>query len=527
MKKRYLMLVLIVLICSMSIVSASQNVSAPDDTLGVDSECALSDNVGDASDNAGELTDASDGDSNPGDDASQPKPEASIQVNDQNEYKRGDYFEFKLVNAEEQPISNAEATIDYGLGTSWPVTTDNEGIGKDKLDLEENDYDVTVSYMNFSVTKKITIIPENATAEDDNGSAAQSNASQNTTSNTEPVKNDTPSNDNPVKPAKIAKAKKVVTSDIKSVYGNKAKYTVKVLDKSGKAIANKPVTIKIGKKTYTKNTTAKGIATFTLNYSAGIYVIKYTVDKLTGSNTYTVKNKITLTVLKWGIKGDVSKIKLIKDNMPNNAVVKKAVEVTKKGLPLLMFKGGPGKVVFMTAGVHGNELSSQVAAMKMIAYLSKTPIKGTVYIIPFVNVKAISKKVRYTDKDFNRIASKSGTIPNKIVKLVVKYKCDAYGDFHTTKPGGVPGKNIVMGSKGPATKSADLTNYIAKNAKVNKKIYKYAGEVYPGALADNVNNYGIPAVICEVVLPHNTVTAKSVNLSYKMMKYFLKYSSII
>ena len=59
------------------------------------------------------------------------------------------------------------------------------------------------------------------------------------------------------------------------------------------------------------------MATFSLKYSAGNYVIKYAVDKLSGSNTFTVKNKITLTVLKWGIKGDVSKIKLIKNKGVN------------------------------------------------------------------------------------------------------------------------------------------------------------------------------------------------------------------
>lgn len=532
MKKRYLMLALIVLICGMSFVSASENISMPDDTLGVDEGYILSDGGNEVSDNVNEVVNSSDSaadDNNVVDEENQPKADSgvSIQINDQSKYKRGDYFEFKLVNDKEEPISNVEATINYGLGTSWPVAVDNEGIGKDKLDLEENDYDVTVSYNDYSITKKITIIPENASVEDEKNNTVENNTASSTVENSTVIKNNTSTNVQPAQPAAVAKAKKVVTSDIKVVYGNKAKYTVKVLDKSGKPIANKPVTITIGKKTLTKNTAANGIATFTLSYSAGNYKIKYSVDKLSGTNSFVVKNKITLTVLKWGLKGDVSKIKLIKKNMPNNAVVKKAVEVTKKGLPLLMFKGGPGKVVFMTAGVHGNELSSQVAAMKMIAYLSKTPIKGTVYIIPFVNVKAISKKVRYTDKDFNRIASKSGTIPNKIVKLVVKYKCDAYGDFHTTKPGGVPGKNIVMGSKGPAKKSADLTNYIAKYAKVNKKIYKYAGEVYPGAISDNVNKYGIPAVICEVVLPHNTVTTKSVTKSYTMMKYFLKFSSII
>ena len=320
---------------------------------------------------------------------------------------------------------------------------------------------------------------------------------------------------------------KVTTKNIKSTYGTKAKYTLKLFDKSGNVIVGKQVTFKIGKKVYKVNTDSEGVASLNLNYAAGKYTIIYSVGDLTGKNNYTVSNKITMTILKWGNKGDVSKIKLIKKNMPNNEWVKKAVAATKKGNPLLKFVGGKGKVIFMTAGVHGNELTSQVAAMKFINYLSKNPIKGTVYIIPFFNIKAISHKVRHTGTDYNRVAHKSGTISNKIVKLVVKYKCDAYGDFHTTQPGGVPGKNIVMGSKTPATKCSAMTKYIAKHAKVNKRIYKYAGEQYPGALADNVNKKGIPGVICEVMLPHNTVTAKTVTTSLKMMKSLLKFNSVI
>jgi len=434
MKKRYLMLALIVLIVSLSFVSASENVSVSNDLEADDSYLSVSD------------TSVADNVNN--------------NVND-NQNNAGD----------NELVSNDTTT-----GNSSSSTNDN-------------------------------VADSNSSS--NNGAVANNNSSQQTT----PVAKQTPS--------------KIVTKNLSSTYGTQVSYTVKVLDKKNKPIKNQEVVVTIGTKSVTKFTDAKGVATFTCNCQAGSYVIKYKVGKLTGSNTYKVKNKITLTTLNWGLKGDVSKVKLIKKNMPNNVWVKKAVAATKKGIPLLTFKGGKGKVVFMTAGVHGNELSSQVAAMKMIKHLTDTPIKGTVYIIPFVNVKAISKKVRYTDKDFNRIAANSGTIPNKIVKLVVKYKCDAYGDFHTTKPGGVPGKNIVMGSKGPATQSAKLTNYIAKYCKVNKKIYKYAGEVYPGAISDNVNKKGIPAVICEVMLPHNTVTTKTVTTSYNMMKYLLKFNSIL
>ncbi len=319
---------------------------------------------------------------------------------------------------------------------------------------------------------------------------------------------------------------KAITKNIKATYGNKVKYTLKLVDKSNNPVGGKQVTFKIGNNKFTKNTDSNGVAALELNYSSGKYVIHYSVCGFSGKNSYVVNNLVTLTILKWGNKGDVSKVGLIRNNMPNNVWVKKAVKATKKGNPLLMIKGGKGKVIFITAGVHGNELSSQVAAMKLINKLTKNPIKGTVYIIPFVNLKAISKKVRHTGSDYNRIASNSGTIPNKIVNLVVKYKCDAYGDFHTTKPGGVPGKNVAMGSKSPGVSFA-MTNYIVKTCHVNKIVYKYPGQKYPGAIADNVNKRGIPSVLCEVVLPHNTITQNSVKLSHSMMNALLRYHSVI
>lgn len=351
--------------------------------------------------------------------------------------------------------------------------------------------------------------------QDDESQSGDSSATETPTDN---VANDT---------KKVQVPSKATSKNVKSTYGTPAKFTVKLTDQDGDAIADKQVTFKVNDKVYKIKTNSNGIATLKLNYKAGKYTITYSVAGFKGENTYTVNNKITLTILKWGNKGDVSKVKLIRKNMPKNKWVKEAVAATKKGNPLLKFQGGKGKTVFITAGVHGNELSSQVAAMKMIDYLSKHPIRGTVYVIPFVNIKAITHKVRHTGTDYNRVAHKSGTISNKIVKLVSKYDCDAYGDFHTTQPGGVPGKDIVMGSKSPAKKCKAMTNYIAKHANVHKKIYKYAGEQYPGALADNVNKKGIRAVICEVMLPHNTVTAKTVKTSYSMMKALLKYNSVI
>ena len=504
MKKRYFIVMLIVLMFSLSVVSASENISNSDNNVGIDEGCILSENQ-DFTDILSEESDINENNSN-GDIESK----VIIEANDLTANKGNDTLEFRLLNENNTGIANAEANIAYNTGFVDKATTNDLGIARYDLGLNEGDWAVTISYGGQSATVKVKILAADALIND----TEDTNSSQNTT----------PQNDTPIVPAIVAK---VVTKNLKSTYGNKVKYTVQVLDKKGKSIQGVNVTVTLGSKIYVLTTDSEGSVGVYLNCKAGTYKIFYSVGKFKGSNTYTVTNDISLTILQWGLKGNVAKQELIKNNMPNNKWVKKAVKATKKGIPLLKIKGGSGKVVFMTAGVHGNEISSQVAAMKMIDYLTTHPIKGTVYIIPFVNVKAISKKVRYTDKDFNRIADKQGTIPNKIVNLVVSCNASAYGDFHTTKPGGAPGLNIVMGSKSSLTDNAKMIKYIAKKSKVNKRTYSYIGKEYPGGLFECVHKNGIPGVICEVVLPHNTITKTSINTSYKMMKYFLKYNAVI
>lgn len=495
MKKIYLIGVLVVLIISLSAVSASENASAPDYGLEVDDEYLLCENE-DVSDTVIENSEATIDETDGANDSA-----VIIEAEDFTAYKGNDTYQFRLLDGNESPIANVEANIAYDTGFEDKVQTDDLGIGRYALGLDEGNWTIAISYGGKTANVNVKIL------------AVNNSSSENTSQN-----------DTPVEPSKIAK---VVTKNISSTYGNLVNYKIKVLDSSKRGIVGVNVSVTLGGKTITKATDSNGIATFTMNCDAGTYDVFYYVNKkFKGWNTYKVSNKITFDILKWGLKGDVSKNELIKQNMPNNKWVKKAVKATKKGLPLLKIEGGKGKTIFMTAGVHGNEISSQVAMMKMVKYLTTHPIKGTVYIIPFVNVKAISKKVRFTDKDFNRIADSSNTIPNKIVNLIASLNVDAYGDFHTTKPGGAPGQNIVMGSKTP-TSCVKLMNYIAKNSKVNKRIYSYAGQQYPGSLFDNVNMKGIPGVICEVVLPHNTITAKSIKISYSMMKNLLKFYSVI
>ena len=358
---------------------------------------------------------------------------------------------------------------------------------------------------------------------DDANSDISLDATDNSTENASNNSSNNSSTDSSKVPSKFSS-----TKNISSTYGKKAKFSVKVLNNEGKAINHTLVTFKVSGKTYNRYTNVSGIAYVFLNLNAGKYAIKYNASGISGKNYYTVKNYYKITNYKWKSGANVLKNKRIKANVPNSALVRKIIKLAKSGTPVIKFKGGKGKIVFITAGCHGNEIPSQVAAMKLIKYLETHYIKGTVYVMPFMNPKGTAANVRdYKGVHLNKKANKKGTISYKAVKLIKKLKCDAYGDFHATRPGGKPGKDLVFGSYKPTKKSATIAKYIAKNAKVKYKIYKRAGVEYPGALEDEVNLKGIPAVTCEVISPHGKIKKGSVSKSLLMMKTLLKYNKIL
>ena len=318
------------------------------------------------------------------------------------------------------------------------------------------------------------------------------------------------------------------TKNISSTYGKNVKFSVKVLNNEGKAINHTLVTFKVSGKTYNRYTNSSGIAYIYLNLNAGKYTIYYSAQNISGKNTYTVKNYYKIVLYKWKSGANVLKNKRIKANVPNSAIVRKIIRLARYGTPVIKFKGGNGKSVFITAGCHGNEIPPQVAAMKLIQYLETHSIKGTVYVMPFMNPKGTAANVRdYKGIHLNKLAHKKGTISYKTVQLIKRFRCDAYGDFHSTRLGGKPGKNLVFGSYKPTKKSAVLAKYIAKNANVKYKIYKRAGLEYPGALEDEINLKRIPAVTCEVLSPHGKIRKGAVSKSLLMMKTLLKYNKIL
>ncbi|MCL2116593.1 MAG: succinylglutamate desuccinylase/aspartoacylase family protein [Methanobrevibacter sp.] len=244
-----------------------------------------------------------------------------------------------------------------------------------------------------------------------------------------------------------------------------------------------------------------------------------------------------VTSYKWETGGDVTKNTLIKKNIPNSQICMDVIKVAKKGTPVVKFGNGSGPVTLIVSGVHGSELSSQVAAMRLINNLNKLElnklengkrIKGTIYVIPFLAPKSTAANVRFFNgKNLNSIANKAGTPTNNIIKFAIDKKIDKVGDFHCTRPGGVPGRNIILGTNIPTGESAKMAKAISKLTGHAYKNEYQAAKSYPGALEDNLNLKGIPAVTCEVKTPHGKIASGSVSASYKQMVAFLKYNKNI
>lgn len=240
-------------------------------------------------------------------------------------------------------------------------------------------------------------------------------------------------------------------------------------------------------------------------------------------------NAAEVTSYKWGSGEDVTKNALIKKNIPKSQIATDTVKAAKKGTPIIKFDNDSGPKTLIVSGVHGSELSSQVASIKLINYLNKLEkqklIKGTVYVVPFLAPKSTAANVRFfKGMNLNSVAKKGGTLTNNVIKFAKVNKIDAAGDFHCSRPGGNPGKNIIFGTKENA-KSCKMSKAISKS--VGHPYRNGQAKSYPGALESNLNLNKIPAVTCEVKTPHGTIAKGSVSASYKQMIAFLKYNKNI
>ncbi len=238
-----------------------------------------------------------------------------------------------------------------------------------------------------------------------------------------------------------------------------------------------------------------------------------------------IKDDITIISKETG--GRVIENKNFMTNVPTDIVSTRLIKAARYGTPMLKI-GDISPKIMLTAGVHGNELPPQIAALWLAEELMEKDINGTVYIIPFAIPNATMKNSRrFKGFDMNRSASKDGSPSNKILKATDTLKIVSIADFHSTKPLSNPGIESVFCSKKPCPESFMIAKYLTCATSSKVICHKNAGSLYSGAIEDECNLNGTAAVTCEVVSENYEVKPGSPERSYLQMLSFLNYFGLV
>lgn len=243
------------------------------------------------------------------------------------------------------------------------------------------------------------------------------------------------------------------------------------------------------------------------------------------------KNNLELEIISNESGGFISANRNIFNNINLTYNSKFILNQAIKGTPMIKI-GNNGPKIMLVAGVHGNELAPQIAALNLIEELSNLDlngsVNGTVYIIPFASPRSTMDNSRYFDGiDLNRSSHLPHTITNMILKKAKKLEVSAIGDFHSSAPNSNPGKEGIFCTKVPCSKSYFIAEYISKKVGSEKILYPSAGIPFKGALEDEANLIQIPAVTCEVLSAIGYSNEKICKRSFLQMKAFLEYFGII
>ena len=208
---------------------------------------------------------------------------------------------------------------------------------------------------------------------------------------------------------------------------------------------------------------------------------------------------------------DDSNIEVIKElninKVPKGAITRYWMEIVKDGMgvpiliPIIIAKGKlKGKIVGLTAAVHGNELNGIPVIQRLFKEIDIKNLKGTIVGIPILNVPSfLRKKRRFLDgTDLNHImpGKPDGTVSQiyawRIVNKVVKH-FDFLLDLHTASNGRINSYYI----------RADMSDEVVRKMALlqNAQIIVH-NPPSDGTLRGTADELDIPAITLEVGNPN-------------------------
>lgn len=169
---------------------------------------------------------------------------------------------------------------------------------------------------------------------------------------------------------------------------------------------------------------------------------------------------------------------------------------TPTHLPVRVIRGKKdGPVVFISAAIHGDELNGIeiIRRFRMLSILKR--LKGTVILVPIVNVYGIMTLSRYLPdrRDLNRSfpGNKKGSLAGRVARIFfdeIVSKCDLGIDLHT---GAIHRSNL------PQVRTNIENEYTFNLAKVFGAPVVLHSEIRDGSLRAVAQEEGVPILLYE------------------------------
>lgn len=238
------------------------------------------------------------------------------------------------------------------------------------------------------------------------------------------------------------------------------------------------------------------------------------------SYNHSIKQNYKMDIIKDISGEDIARNVELMKHIADIPLNKEIISAAKEGFPLIRLGDGSKPRVMITAGVHGNELPPQIAALNIIKDLMEINLQGTVYIIPFIDPKASAENSKLSEgRNLNLVADVPGSPTNLVLNLAQKLEINSLADFHSTSTH--PAEDSVIYY--PSVKSSRIAVYVNKETK--SRLLALIKNSW--TLVALCNSHKIPSILCEAESPDGIASKESIEVSHNQMMAFLQYHGVL
>lgn len=204
-----------------------------------------------------------------------------------------------------------------------------------------------------------------------------------------------------------------------------------------------------------------------------------------------------------------------------------ASDLSRRRLPLMSIESAnPGPVIWLTACVHGDEVSGMVIIQEIFKNLNRTLLKGAVHAFPLMNpigFETSSRFITLSEEDLNRSfpGKKDGTLSERMAEQIFSEimlkKPDLVLDLHNDWIRSIPFVLLDYIEKIAYPEVYEKTKIFSKKAGL---LPVFDTEEVKGSLSYELVQKGIPSLTLELGEPY-VINEKSVEIGVKVIMNIL------